>query len=265
MDRREFLEKFAKLSGIAIVTGTMNVACGAAPIDPPTPSDKLFVAISYKRLDGIFVYLFGVELSGDFSDDTEDGVPVSSKIFRFYINKDVKMIKDEDKIKEYLKAYYLKDNGKKESVPIEVKSISNEIIEVEFKNQLLYHKEYYLEANPHIIKSAKNDIKNFKAGFHTTSLVLSSEKLSIVEGDIKTIDVKKAFYKNKSFTNFKNIEIIPVESYKNYQDIIKSEIDNNSIILEAKKRGEILYKVNAVIDYDDYEVTFTNKLYIQIK
>lgn len=272
MDRRKFLEKFVKASGVSLVAGVC-VACPA-----PGPRRLFMYGIDYKDLDGVFKSHSCKIVLSDFKNEAQ-GIPISTKYISLFTDYVLDVSNNIRKIEKNLNIYSTK-NGKKEYLAFKVLKVYNPSdfdedprIDIELKEQLSYNTVYTIEANKDILSDESwSDIEpgsNWIC-FRTTTLELSTEKIEITEGDTKIVNVKKAFYKDKVFTSFDKVSIeIPNVKNKDKNntksEIVKTTVDGNDIILEAQKQGDVMLEVLAQVQDGEQLIEFYTHLYVKVK
>lgn len=291
MDRRKFLEKFVKASGVSLAAGVC-VSCTAPgnpcedrynqDIDPTAKYIRSFNRIEYLNLNGKFSILkFYVKEKTkeeqekakeeyiQNSDNILSGIPISTKLFHLVFNYEIKQ--DALDIKKYINVFYFNKN-ERQNISFNVKNIFSKDLSIELVNNLNYHITYYIEVDPKLFDST--DIRGFYDStiyFFTTSLQLSTEKIEMTEGDTKIVNVKKAFYKkDKVFTSFDKVSILsPSNEISKDKDsaksnIVKITVDGNDIVIEAVKKGDVILEVLAHVQDGEQVIEFYTELYVKV-
>ena len=265
MDRRKFLERFVKASGVSLAVGVC-VACPA-----PGPRQLLRHGISYKDLDGIFK---SHSCKVIFPKDDIQGVPISTKQISLGTDYVLDISNNIKQVENNLKIYNIK-NGKKEYLSFKVLKVydptdlnEDSEIYIELKESLSYNTVYTIEASKDILSDGSwSDIEpgSNENCFRTTALELSTEVITIKEGDTKLVEIIKAYYKNRTYNNFEHIAIKPINiSVEKAIEFLQVEADGNNLVIEAKKRGSILLIIIATVKDGEQTINFANKLYVNI-
>ncbi len=265
MNRRTFLEKFAKASGVTIATG-ISVSCTAIPGPGPTEEyPPLFDHIDYLDLDGRYRALVPDPLLACYNSDlTRDvdrvvcGIPATTSRLQLVFSGEV-ALKEHAKIHEHLAIEYTSDEG---YTPIDytIVAIDHDTITIAFKKRFDYHTTFVISGDPILLGEDKSVMLRKVRYFDITALKLSEERLSLDQGAEREVSVV-ALYEQDQIKSFEEIILVPEEKKPSIVSYRRTE---EGIVIEATTHGKMRYSVEAIAQVGEEKVCFKCELYVVV-
>ena len=232
INRRKFLEKFAKFSTATVMIGV----CVACP--GPGPGVKAEVEKYYT------VDIFDID-----GKMVKKSLDISINLSVIYLN----LLYDSSLSFSDNNLIIIKNENTKSNISFTQNKIDDKTLKLTLvDNQLNYGSYYSL--------SIDNIDKLFK--FNTTSIKLSKERLSLSLDAEDSVVVEGLYIKNETISDF---TIVSVENnYNNYEKNgrVISIIENKIIRLRGFKQGKVMLKV--IILQNNSDIKYSGYIYVEI-